>query len=84
MKPGGSKLINLICITFSETYQGNKSKDSGMNILETMLENTQFKVEVPTMDASSSEGTIIEASDYHLTYDKVKRNIAPSQRNIHA
>lgn len=55
-----------------------------MNILETMLENTQFKVEVPTMDASSSEGTIIEASDYHLTYDKVKRNIAPSQRNIHA
>lgn len=65
-------------------HQGNKSKDSGMNILETMSENTQFKTEVPTMDASSSEGTIIEPFDYHLTYDKVKRNIVPYQRNIHA
>lgn len=32
------------------------------------------------MDISSSEGTIIEASDYHLTHDKVRSEIVASQR----
>lgn len=46
-----------------------------MKLLTTMEEKTQFDVEVSTIDTSSSEGTIIEASDYHLTRDKARMEI---------
>ena len=45
------------------------------------MEKTQFKVEFPTMDASSSQGTVTEISDYYLTRDKVRRVIVASQRD---
>lgn len=48
------------------------------------MTKTQFKVEVPIMKTNSSERTITKVSDYHLTHDKVKREIVPSQRNNYA
>ena len=36
------------------------------------------------MDASSSEGTVTEISDYHLTHDKVRMVIVASQRDSYA
>lgn len=39
---------------------------------------------VPIIDTSSNEETIIETSNYHLTYDKVRREIVPSQRDDYA
>ena len=43
------------------------------------MEKTKFEVEFLIMDTSSSEGTVIEISDYHLTHDKVRRVIVASQ-----
>lgn len=57
------------------------SKDLGMKLLETMEENTQFEMEVPTMYTNSSEGTITRVSNYPLTRDKVNMKIIPSQRD---
>lgn len=51
-----------------------------MRLLETMVEMTLFEVKVPNLDTSSIKGTITEASEYHLTRDKVRRDIVPSQR----
>lgn len=80
MELGGLKFINHKCITFSESYKGNKSKDVGMKILETMAEKTRFEVKVPLMNTISSERRIIDTYDYHLTHIKVMRKIVPSQR----
>lgn len=55
-----------------------------MELLETMMEKTQFEMKVSTMDISSNERTVTEDFDYNLTCDKVKREIAPSQRDIYA
>lgn len=49
------KFINKKCITLCDFCQGKKSKGLRMKLLETMVEKTQFKVEVLTMDTSSSE-----------------------------
>lgn len=84
VKPGGSKFINPKCITFNEFLQEKKSKNPRMNILKTMIEKTQFEVKVPTMDTNSSETTIIEATHYNSTRDKIKRKIVPSQRDDYA
>lgn len=55
-----------------------------MKISETMAGNTQFKVEVSAMDTNSSDGTVIEFSNYHLTRDKVMRKVVLSQRYDYA
>lgn len=52
-----------------------------MKFLETITENNQFKVKVLTMDTISSGRTVTEAYDYHLTRDKVRREIILSQTN---
>ncbi|XP_058742540.1 uncharacterized protein LOC131615041 [Vicia villosa] len=36
------------------------------------------------MDTSSSERTVAEISDYHLTHDKIRKEIVASQRNDYA
>lgn len=75
MEHGGLKFINRSCITFSESRQGNNNKGLGMMLLENMEKNTQFEVEVPTIDTNNSDGIVTEASYYHLTHDKLRRNI---------
>lgn len=41
-----------------------------------MAKKTQFEVEVPTIDiTTSNDGMITEASNYHLTCDKVRREL---------
>lgn len=50
-----------------------------MEILETMIGKTQFKVEVFDMDTSSSNGRVTTTYDYHLTNYKVRRKIMTSQ-----
>lgn len=55
-----------------------KSKNHGINLVETMVEKTQFEVEFSTMDTSISEETITENFDYHLTCDKIRRVIITS------
>lgn len=45
-----------------------------------MAEKTQFEVDVPTMDSSSIVGTNEKVSYYHLTHDKLMREIVLSQR----
>lgn len=72
---GGFKFINHICITFSKYHKGKKSKHMRMKFFETMVENTQFEVEVPTLNTNYSEGMIIETYNYYLTCDKVKQDI---------
>lgn len=79
MELRGTKFINLKCITVSEFHQGKKSKHMGMKLLETMEEMTQFEMEVPIVYTSCSERTVIETSYYHLTLDKIMREIVPSQ-----
>lgn len=49
-----------------------------------MAEKTQFEVKFPTMDTSSSEGTVTDVPDYNLTHDKVRRRIATSQMDGYA
>lgn len=39
---------------------------------------------VPTIDTRNDEETITKVFDYHLTHDKVKRDIVPSQRDGYA
>ena len=51
-----------------------------MQLLETMAENTQFEVEVPTTDTSSIDRMIIEAFGYHLTRDRIRKEKLPPQR----
>lgn len=46
-----------------------------------MAEKTQFEVEFPTIDTSSSEIMITNASHYRLNRDKVKRKIVTSERD---
>lgn len=76
MKPGVTKFIDRRSITFRESCQGKKSKDMWMKVLDTMAKKTQFEVEFPTMDnSSSSEGTITRISDYHYTHDKERRGL---------
>lgn len=53
-------------------------------LLETMAKKTQFEVEFHTMDTSSIKEIVTEASDYHLTRDKVMRKIVASQRDNYA
>lgn len=84
VEPRGLKFLNRKCITPNDFLQKKKIDDIGMNVLETMMEKTQFEVEVPTMDTSSIIGTIIEEYDYHLTRDKVIRDIVRSQRDDYA
>lgn len=60
--------------------KGKKSKDLGMKLLESRAKKTQFEADVLTIDTSRSEGTITKASDYHLTRDKLRHDIVPSQR----
>ena len=67
-----------------EFLQKKNSENQGRKPVETITEKTQFEVEFPTMDASSSEGTVTEISDYHLTHDKVRRVIVASQRDGYA
>lgn len=50
-----------------------------MEFLETRAGKTQFEMEVPTIDISSSDVMVTEASNYHLTRNKVKMKILPSQ-----
>lgn len=38
-----------------------------------MENKTQFEVEFPTMDTSTSEEITTKIFDYHLTHDKLKR-----------
>lgn len=46
-----------------------------------MEENTRFELELPTIESSSSiDGYIIETSNYHLIYNKVRIEIVPCQR----
>ena len=40
-----------------------------------MANKTQFEVEVPTINTSSSEGMITNSFDYQFTRDKVKAEI---------
>ena len=64
-----------------EFLQKKNSENQGRKSGETITEKTQFEVEFPTMGASSSEGTVTEIFDYHLTHDKVRRVIVTSQRD---
>lgn len=47
-----TNILLLVCLR-----QGKKSIDLGVKLLETVAENTQFEMEVPTMDTSSCEKT---------------------------
>ncbi|XP_058756721.1 uncharacterized transporter C405.03c-like [Vicia villosa] len=50
------------------------SETQGRNLVKIITEKTQFELKFPTMDTSSSERTVIEIFDYHLTHDKhIKR-----------
>lgn len=49
-----------------------------------MAIKTQFEVDVPTMGTNSNDGTVINASNYHLNRDKVRREIVPSLRDDYA
>lgn len=80
VEPKGSKFINSICITFSESSQGERNKDQGMNFLETIMEKPRFKVEIPNMDTSSSEGI----SHRPLICDQMRRKIVLSYRDLYA
>lgn len=94
MESRGSKFIIKRCVTFNEVRKGSKSKDIEMKVLKTMTEKTQFEVEVyvrETMDyeevkahnPSSSERYFIVVSECHLTYDKVRWEIAPSKGYVY-
>lgn len=48
------------------------------------MDKTQFEVEVPTIDTSSSKRTITKTINYNLTHDKVRRHNVPSQKNGYA
>ena len=67
-----------------EFLQKRNSENQGINLSETITEKTQFEVEFPTMDTSSSEETTTEISNCHLTHDKVRRVIVASQRDDYA
>lgn len=59
--------INEVCL------KSLSNEDEG-NMFWNFL-NKKFKVKVTTMNTSSGERTIKEASNYHLTNDKVMRKI---------
>lgn len=56
----------------------------GMKTLETMMEKTQFELEFPIIQTSSSDGMIIETFDYHLSYYKVRIKLIQSQMDNYA
>lgn len=56
-----------------EVRHGKKNKDMRIKLSEAMAEKTQFEMEVPTIDTSSSEGTTTYAYNYHLTRDKIRK-----------
>ena len=67
-----------------EFLQRENSENQGRNLGETITEKTEYEVEFPTMDTSSSEGTVTKISGYHLTHDKIMRVIVASQRDDYA
>lgn len=71
----------LQCIIFGEFFQGG-SKYLEIKALETMVETTQFDMELPTIHTSITEEKITLASYYHLTHDNARREIVPCQRYI--
>lgn len=50
-----------------------------MNVLEAMVENTRFEVEVLARDTSYNEGMFTPTSDYHLNCDKERMKFVSSQ-----
>lgn len=44
-----------------------------------MAEKTQFKIQVPTKDTSSSEVKFILASDYDMNCDNIRMKLVPYQ-----
>lgn len=49
-----------------------------MKILETMTYQTEFTVEVLDRDTTSSEEICTMTFNYHLTHNKLRREIVPS------
>lgn len=80
--------------TFDETHIRLKCKDSKVNELETMIEKSQFQVEVSTTETREEEvvetpiSITIErqylvSPNYHQAREGVRRENVPSQRHIY-
>ncbi|XP_058774261.1 uncharacterized protein LOC131648528 [Vicia villosa] len=57
-----------------EILKMENSENQGRNLI-TITEKIQFEVEFPTMNTSSSEGTVIEIYNNHLTHDKEEQEM---------
>ena len=67
-----------------EFLERENSENQRRNLRETITEKTQFEVEFPTTNTSSSERMVPEIPDYRLTHDKVRRVIVASQMDGYA
>ena len=87
---GGSKVLISKDVTFDETRMGMKCKDLETLVPETMVEETQFEVELPNeeKDDAEDEASTSDTSgtqpvvdpDYLLARDRERRTITTPSR----
>jgi len=87
---GGSKFLISRDVTFDETCMGMKYKDLETLVPETMVEETQFELELPNEEkddvedeasTSDTSGTqLVVDSDYLLARDRERRTVTAPRR----